>query len=78
MSLPIPSPALPTDLSPAGTVDTAVVVGVVVAVVIVILILILGIFVIVLVCMKRKNASESRGGRHLGAMGWEGVEYKMQ
>ena len=62
----------------AGTVDTAVIVGVVVAVVIVILILILGIFVIVLVYMKRRDTSESRGGRHLGAMGWEGVEYRMQ
>ena len=78
VSLPIPSPPLPTDLSPAGTVDTAVIIGVVVAVVIVILILILGIFVIVLVCMKRRDASESRGGRHLGATGWEGVEYRMQ
>ena len=78
VSLSMPSPPLPTDLSPADTVNTAVVAGVVVAVVIVILILILGIFVIVLVCMKRRDTSESRGGKHLGAMGWEGVEYRMQ
>ena len=76
MYLPIPSPAPPTDL--ASRVDTAVVIGVVVAVVIVILLLILAIFVIVLVCMKRRDTSESRGGRHLGAMRWEGVEYRMQ
>ena len=63
MSLPISSPAPPTDLAPE--VDTAVVIGVVVAVVIVILLLILGIFVIVLVYMKRRDASESRGSRRL-------------
>ena len=76
VSLPIPPPPLPTDLS--GTVDTGVIIGVVVAVVIVILILILAVFVIVLVYMKRKDTSESRGGKHLGATGWEGVEYRMQ
>ena len=76
VSLSIPPPPLPTDLS--GTVDTGVIIGVVVALVIVILLLILGVFVIVLVCMKRRGASESRGGKHIGAMGWEGVEYRMQ
>ena len=75
-SVPAHPFSTPTDLS--GTVNTGVIIGVVVAVVIVILTLISGIFVIVLVCMKRRDASESRGGKHLGAMGWDGVEYRMQ
>ena len=70
--LPVtPSPSPPTNLASAGTVDTAVIIGVVVAVVIVILILILAVFIIVLVYMKRRDTSESRVGRCLEATGWE-------
>ena len=76
--IPQPNPYPPTNLAPAGTVDTAVIVGVVVAVVIVILLLILAIFIIVLVYMKRRDTSESRGGRRLEVTGWEGAEYRMQ
>ena len=50
----------PTNLAPADSTDTAVIIGVVVAVVIVILLVILAVFIIVLICMKRRDTSESQ------------------